>query len=97
MVALEPRHVFDESQDRDVHFGKHGDSFASIDEGDFLGSCDDDGPGEGDALDDGELDVTRSWGEVEHENVEFTPSDLFEKLLGVAIGKRAAHDDWGRF
>lgn len=94
-VAFEPRHVFDESEDGNVDFGEHGDGFTGVDEGDFLGGGDNDGASEGDGLDDGELDVAGAWGEVEDEDVEFAPGDLFEELLGVAVGEGAADDDGG--
>ena len=57
------------------------------DEGDFLGGGDDDGAVEGEGLDDGELDVSGAGGEVEDEDVEFSPGDLVEELLGVAGGE----------
>lgn len=92
-IALEPGHVFDESEDGDVDFGEHGDGFACVDEGDFLRSGDDDGSIDGDGLDDGELDVAGAGWEVEDEVVEVFPSDLAEELLGVACGHGAADDD----
>ena len=46
-----------------------------------------------DGLHDGELDVAGAGREIEHEVVEIFPSDLAEKLLGVAGGHRPADDD----
>lgn len=93
VVAVEVSHVFDEAKNRDVDFGKHGGRFACIDERHFLRRGDDDGAVEGDGLDDGELDVAGARWEVKDEDIEFTPSDLAQKLLGVTVGERAAHDD----
>lgn len=86
VVTLEPGHILDDSEDRDVDFGKHGDGFAGVDEGDLLWSGDDDGTGEGDALHDGELDVAGAGWQVEDEDVEFAPSNLLKELLGVSVG-----------
>jgi len=95
VVAFKVGHIFDEAEDGDVHFGKHGDGLASIDHGDFLGSGDDKGAIEGDGLDEGQLDVAGAGREVEDEDVELAPGDLLEELLGVAIGERATNDDGG--
>ena len=95
VFAFEPGHVFDDAEDGDVDLGEHGDGFPGVDEGHFLGGGDDDGAVEGDGLHDGELDVAGAGGEVEDEDIEFAPGDLFEELLGVAVGEGAADDDGG--
>jgi len=94
-VAFEVGHVFNEAEDVDVDFGEHGDGFAGVDEGDFLGGGDDDGAVEGDLLNNGELDVSSARREVEDEDIQFSPSDLVEELLSVAGGKGATNDNRG--
>ena len=42
VVALEPGHVLDQAEDRDVDLGEHRDGLAGVDEGDFLRGGDDD-------------------------------------------------------
>src|SRR5271166_1629205 len=55
--AQEIAHVLNQSKDSYVHTGKHGCRLARINERDLLWGGDDDGAGEGDGLDDGELDI----------------------------------------
>lgn len=95
MIALEIGHIFDEAEDRDVHFSKHRDRFSGVDHGDFLRGGDDDSAVEIDSLNDGELDITGAGWEVENEDVQLAPCDLHQKLLGVAVGEGATDDDGG--
>jgi hypothetical protein len=95
VVAFEVRHVLDQAENGNVDLGKHRDGLAGVDHGDFLRGGDDDCAIERDCLDNGELNVTGARWEVEDEDIEFSPSDLLEELLGVSIGEGTADDDRG--
>ena len=90
--ATETRHVFDQPEQRDVHFLEHGDAAPRIYQCDILRCRDDDRAVEPGLLSHGELRITGARGQVDNQNVEIAPCHLAEQLRDRRDYHRPAPD-----
>lgn len=91
--TFEVTHVFDDAEDGCLDFFEESYSFAGIDKGNFLRGCDDDGSVEICCLHDGQLDVSRSGGQIKDQEVDVTPFYVAKELLDVSGGQWSANSD----
>uniref|UniRef100_A0A7S3CTN8 Uncharacterized protein n=1 Tax=Strombidium rassoulzadegani TaxID=1082188 RepID=A0A7S3CTN8_9SPIT len=90
--ALEIGHILDEGDGGHLEAIEHLDPFDHVHVTQFLGRRDDDGCRQVQLLAQGELDVSRAWGEVDDEEVELTPVCLSDQLDNQVGNHGAPHD-----
>ena len=86
-------HVLDDPDDRHVHPLEHRERLVDVEQGDFLGRRDEDGPGDRHGLGERQLGVRGPGRQVDDEVVELAPLDVAQELLDRAADERAAPDD----
>ena len=90
--ALKERHVFDDPQNRDVHFLEHAQPLLGIKKRNVLRRRHDDRPRHRHGLRERELNVARSRRHVDHEVVKVMPRSLRQKLRQGLRHQGAAPD-----
>ena len=78
--APEAGHVLDDAEDVGVVLAEHPEPLAGVVDGDLLGRGDDDGPGQGERLEDGQLGVAGARRQVDDQVVERPPLDVLDEL-----------------
>ena len=93
----EPSHVFHEAQDGHIDFfvAIHVDALACIGQGHLLRGADNDGAGDGERLQEGEVNIARAGRRVDDEVVEFSPIG-FGNELPERVGGHGAAPECGR-
>lgn len=85
--GCEPRHILNQAQYGYIDFvvEEHIHSFACVDQRHRLWGGDHDSACEVEVLNEGEMDITGAWWEVDNEIVEFAPSSILNELFdGIA-------------
>ena len=91
----EPCHVLHQPEDGHVYLlvAVHVDAFAGVGQRYLLGRADNDGPGDGNGLDERKVNVGSAGRRVEDEIVQVAPVGIsYELLQGVACHASAPHD-----
>ena len=89
----EATHVFNDTENGNLCFFEHGNGFAGIQQGNFLGSANNYRSRQWEQLRERQRHIASSWGHIDNQVVQFAPVRIFEKLGDRTMKHRSSPND----